>query len=89
MMRYNPANARNIEELAMTGEGGKAMSWAFDPVINVSTGNTLMFEGTNYVTQEDFQAGVSQAAVEGAKAGEARTLRRLRMSPGTRSKLGI
>ena len=56
---------------------------------NASTGNTLMFEGTNYVTQEDFQAGVSQAAVEGAKAGEARTLRRLRMSPGTRSKLGI
>ena len=48
----------------MTGEGGKAMSWAFDPVINVSTGNTLVFEGTNYVTQEDFQAGVGQAAVE-------------------------
>ena len=89
MMRYNPGNARSIEELAMTGEGGKAMSWAFDPVINVSTGNTLVFEGTNYVTQEDFQAGVSQAAVEGAKAGEARTLRRLRMSPGTRSKLGF
>ena len=89
LSRYSPANARSIEELAMSGQGGKAMSWAFDPVINVSTGNTLVFEGTNYVTQEDFQAGVSQAAVEGAKAGEARTLRRLRMSPGTRSKLGF
>ena len=89
MARYNPGNARSVEELAATGEGGKSMGWAFDPVINVSTGNTLMFEGTNYVTQEDFQAGVSQAAVEGAKAGEARTLRRLRMSPGTRSKLGF
>ena len=89
MARYNPGNARSVEELAATGEGGKSMGWAFDPVINVSTGNTLMFEGTNYVTQEDFQAGVSQAAIEGAKAGEARTLRRLRMSPGTRSKLGF
>ena len=89
LSRYSPANARSIEELAMSRGGSSKSEWAYEPVINVSTGNTLMFEGTNYVTQEDFQAGVSQAAVEGAKAGEARTLRRLRMSPGTRSKLGF
>ena len=47
-----------------------------------------MFEGTNYVTQEDFRAGVSQAAVEGAKAGEARTSPPAN-EPRTRSKLGF
>ena len=93
MARYTPANS--IEELAMQGGGRGKSDWgystedSYQPVINISTGNTLQFEGRNYVTQEEFQAGVSKAAVEGAKAGEARTLRRLRMSPGARRNVGF
>ena len=93
MARYTPANS--IEELAMQGGGRRKSEWGYSsqdeyqPVINISTGNTLQFEGRNYVTQEEFQVGVSKAAIEGAKAGEARTLRRLRMSPGTRRNVGF
>ena len=93
MARYTPANS--IEELAMQGGGRGKSEWgystedSYQPVINISTGNTLQFEGRNYVTQEEFQAGVSKAAIEGAKAGEARTLRRLRMSPGSRRNVGL
>ena len=94
MARYSPANS--IEELAMRDlMGGRKSEWGYStkdeyqPVINISTGNTLQFEGQNYVTQEEFQAGVSKAAIEGAKAGETRTLRRLRMSPGARRNVGF
>ena len=43
----------------------------------------------SYVTFEQFQAGVQQAASEGAKRGEMSTLRRLQSSPSTRNKVGI
>ena len=53
--------------------------------INISTGPVMQFEGTNYVTQEEFARGVQSAA----KQGEQRALRRLQMSPGSRRKIGL
>ena len=64
-----------------TGEGGAS---AIDVSYSVSQINSV-----NYVTEESFQRGMSEAAARGAKAGEARALGRLRTSVGVRSKLGL
>jgi len=43
----------------------------------------------DYVTADQFQQGMQQAAQQGAAQGEQRTLRRLQMSTGTRKRLGM
>ena len=42
-----------------------------------------------YVTASQFQAGLRQAAQQGAAQGEQRTLRRLQQSPSTRKRVGV
>ena len=66
---------------------GNASSAA--PTISIQTGPVMSFEGANYVSQADFQAGLAKAAMEGGKQGEARAMRQLKNSPSTRRKLGI
>ena len=68
------------------GEGGAG--GASSGVIDV-TFNSHVINDVSYVTYSDFQAGVQQAAAEGAKRGEMSTLRRLQSSPSTRNKVGI
>ena len=68
---------------------GVGKNETLNPVINISTGPTLQFEGEGYVKQEDFKAGLARAAQEGAKQGQTLTLRKLMMSPTARSKIGI
>ena len=43
----------------------------------------------DYVTADQFQRGMAQAAQQGAAQGEQRTLRRLQQSRTTRSRLGM
>ena len=43
----------------------------------------------DYVTADQFQAGMRQAANQGAKQGEQQTLKRLQLSSGTRKRLGM
>ena len=43
----------------------------------------------DYVTADQFQAGMRQAANQGAKQGEQQTLKRLQMSSGTRKRIGM
>jgi hypothetical protein len=43
----------------------------------------------DYVTASQFQAGIRQAAVQGATQGEQRTLRRLQQSASTRKRVGM
>lgn len=43
----------------------------------------------DYVTAEQFQAGMQRAAQEGAARGEQRTLRRLQTSASTRKRIGV
>jgi TP901 family phage tail tape measure protein len=45
--------------------------------------------GQNYVTEEQFQAGMAQATKEGAKKGESRVYASLRNSRSRRSSLGL
>ena len=51
--------------------------------------NVERINSVDYVTADQFQAGMRQAANQGAKQGEQQALRRLQMSSGTRKRLGM
>ena len=89
LARYKPGNSLLSEAGGDSTGTGVGRSQTLDPVINISTGPTLQFEGEGYVKQEDFKAGLARAAQEGAKQGQTLTLRKLMMSPTARSKIGI
>ena len=68
-----------------SGEGnGTAVAAPVDVRYTVERINSV-----DYVTADQFQAGMRQAADQGAKQGEQQTLRRLQMSSGTRKRLGM
>ena len=68
-----------------SGEGGgTAVAAPIDVRYTVERINNV-----DYVTAEEFQAGMRQAANQGAKQGEQQTLKRLQMSSGTRKRLGM
>jgi hypothetical protein len=67
----------------MVGGGGTALADQ-PPQINIS-GGVMQFGGEDYVRKDQIPAIVAQSS----KAGEARALRRLQMSPGARRKTGI
>ena len=69
----------------MSGEGGgTAVAAPIDVRYTVERINSV-----DYVTADQFQAGMRRAADEGAKQGEQKTLKRLQMSSGTRKRLGM
>jgi lambda family phage tail tape measure protein len=70
-----------------TAEGGGAATggpMAIDVRYSVERINDV-----EYVTASQFQAGMLQAAQQGAAQGEQRTLRRLQQSPSTRKRVGV
>ena len=68
-----------------SGEGGGvAVAAPIDVRYTVERINSV-----DYVTADQFQAGMRRAADEGAKQGEQKTLKRLQMSSGTRKRLGM
>ena len=68
-----------------SGEGGgTAVAAPIDVRYTVERINSV-----DYVTADQFQAGMRQAADQGAKQGEQKTLKRLQMSSGTRKRLGM
>ena len=64
--------------------GGTAVAAPIDVRFTVERINNV-----DYVTAEEFQAGMRQAANQGAKQGEQQTLKRLQMSGSTRKRLGM
>jgi len=90
MMRYS-RGARGNSVIPESGEGGAssegsgtAISAPIDVRYSVERINNV-----DYVTADQFQAGMKQAAQQGAKQGEQQTLRRLQMSSSTRRRLGV
>jgi hypothetical protein len=89
MARYS-AGARGSAVIpAEGGEGISSVSMgapigAIDVRYNVERINSV-----DYVTADQFRAGMAQAAQQGATQGEQRTLRRLQQSRATRSRLGM
>jgi len=64
--------------------GGTAVAAPIDVRYTVERINSV-----DYVTADQFQSGMRQAASQGAKQGEQQTLKRLQMSGGTRKRLGL
>ena len=68
-----------------SGEGGgTAVAAPIDVRYTVERINSV-----DYVTADQFQAGMRQAANQGAKQGEQQTLKRLQMSSSTRKRIGM
>ena len=67
-----------------SGDGGVAVAAPIDVRYTVERINSV-----DYVTADQFQSGMRQAADQGAKQGEQQTLKRLQMSSGTRKRLGM
>jgi hypothetical protein len=90
MSRYS-RGARGEGVIAGSGggsEGGTATAAAGPMVVDVRY-SVERINDVEYVTASAFQAGMRQAAQQGAAQGEQRTLRRLQQSPGTRKRVGI
>jgi hypothetical protein len=69
----------------MSVEGaGTAVAAPIDVRYTVERINSI-----DYVTADQFQTGMRQAANQGAKQGEQQTLKRLQMSGSTRKRLGL
>ena len=87
MMRWS-AGQSGSQVLADGGEmingGGGSALGDQPPQINISGGTTVI-NNEEFVRMDQIPAIVAQSA----QAGEAKTLRRLRMSPGTRRQTGI
>jgi len=65
-------------------DGGIAVATPIDVRYTVERINSV-----DYVTADQFQQGMQQAANQGARQGEQQTLKRLQMSSGTRRRLGM
>ena len=65
-------------------DGGTAVATPIDVRYTVERINSV-----DYVTADQFQAGMAQAAQQGARQGEQSTLRRLQQSSSTRRRLGM
>ena len=90
MSRYS-RGARGEGVIAGSGggtEGGGGAAAAGPMVVDVRY-SVERINDVEYVTASAFQAGMRQAAQQGAAQGEQRTLRRLQQSPGTRKRVGM
>ena len=90
MARYS-RGARGSSVIPETGAsgtsgegGGTAVAAPIDVRYTVERINSV-----DYVTADQFQAGMRQAADQGAKQGEQQTLKRLQMSSSTRKRVGM
>jgi len=90
MARYS-RGARGASVIPESGEagtvgggGGTAVAAPIDVRYTVERINDV-----EYVTAAQFQAGMQQAAAQGAQRGEQQTLRRLQMSGSTRRRIGL
>jgi len=90
MARYS-RGARGASVVPETGGsgtsgegGGAAVAAPIDVRYTVERINSV-----DYVTADQFQSGMRQAANQGAKQGEQQTLKRLQMSSSTRKRLGM
>jgi hypothetical protein len=68
----------------LSGGGGAAVAAPIDVRFSVERINNV-----DYVTSEEFQAGMKQAASQGAQRGQQLALTRLQQSPATRRRLGL
>jgi hypothetical protein len=89
MNRY-AAGARGSAVIPAGSEGGDGMTATMAAPGAIDVRYTVeRINSVDYVTADQFQRGMQQAAAQGAAQGEQRTLRRLQSSNSTRKRLGI
>lgn len=86
MQRYAAGASGNaVVDGSSGGGGGAGTAVAEAPTsINIS-GGVMQFGGADYIRKDQLPSIIEQSS----KMGEARTLRRLQMSPSSRRKVGI
>ena len=77
-----------IPDSGVSGTSGEAGGTAVAAPIDVRY-TVERINSVDYVTADQFQAGMRQAANQGAKQGEQQTLKRLQMSSSTRKRVGM
>ena len=77
-----------IPDSGVSGTSGEAGGTAVAAPIDVRY-TVERINSVDYVTADQFQAGMRQAANQGAKQGEQQTLKRLQMSSSTRKRIGM
>ena len=77
-----------IPEAGGSGTSGEGGGTAVAALIDVRY-TVERINSVDYVTADQFQRGMQQAASQGAKQGEQQTLKRLQMSGSTRKRLGM
>ena len=87
MARYS-AGKRGASVIGGVEDEASEASGSSTSTINLSYAVSEI-NSVRYVDEAQFREGMAQAAAQGAKAGEARTMRKLQMSPGARRKLGM
>lgn len=89
MNRY-AAGARGSAVIPAGSEGGDGTTATMAAPSAIDVRYTVeRINQVDYVTADQFQRGMQQAASQGAAQGEQRTLRRLQSSNSTRKRLGI
>ena len=89
MERY--ANGARGDSVISGAGGGSTATTATNsgPLVVEVRAQMERINSVDYVTAEQFQAGIRQAAQQGAAQGEQRTLKRLQHSPATRRRVGV
>ena len=90
MARYS-RGSRGASVIPETGSGDSAASGGGTAVATpIDVRYTVeRINSVDYVTADQFQRGMQNAATQGAKQGEQNTLKRLQMSGSTRKRLGL
>ena len=81
--------ATNAESRAALDRYTPNVNYDYNSQLSVTTGPVMQMDNDQYIKREDFERGLRQASADGAKRGEAMTLRRLKNSRSTRSTLGM
>ena len=89
MSRYS-RGARGEAVIPGNGGGGESAGGAAVATAPIDVRYTVeRINSVDYVTADQFRAGMQQAAAQGARQGEQNTLRRLQNAPSARRRLGI
>ncbi len=89
MGRY-AAGARGSSVIPSGGDGGTMGGTATMGATTIDVRYSVeRINNVDYVTADQFQAGMQEAAAKGAAEGQRQTLRRLQQSPSTRRRIGV
>jgi len=88
MNRYRRSGTTSTNQSAAAMQGGEGGTAVLDKPIDVRY-TVERINNVDYVTTEQFQQGMQQAAQRGAAEGQQRTLRALKQNTTQRKRIGL